>query len=144
MIRHRTSAATPKRRASAQARALAAVRAGGLYKEAAKAAGVDQATLWKWRKDDAAFAAAFEESLDAGTDSQEQTLAFCVNKARRDPAYQTSLIFSLKNRRPRKWRDRREVDMNLHDATTPEQEADEDEATLAAAASIQARRAAGA
>ena len=86
-------------------RALEAVATGGLYEEAAQAAGVTRQTLYNWRQADPAFAAAWKIALDAGTDEIEAVLHACTKLAKGDPRYQTSLIFALENRRPESWKD---------------------------------------
>jgi len=96
----------------ARERALEAVRAGGLYEEAAKAAGICTHTLREWRRAPE-FAAAFDKAVEEGTDKLEEVLARCATvKVEEHPGYQTSLIFALKNRRPNKWRDRTELELS--------------------------------
>lgn len=46
-----------------QVKAIAAIARGAFYVDAAKEAGVDQATLWRWRTENADFAAALDEVL---------------------------------------------------------------------------------
>lgn len=91
--------------------ALIALRLGGLYTEAAKAAGVDQGTVWRWRQKYPTFATDFLAAVSAGADKLEETLYVCAHKALDDPKYQTSLIFALKCRRPDVWRDVHDVRM---------------------------------
>jgi len=86
-------------------RALACLAAGGLVREAAEFAGVSAETLRRWRHADADYAAAWELAWQDGADQLEDTLQTCAEHACHDPRYQTSLIFSLKNRRPDRWRD---------------------------------------
>ena len=89
--------------------ALKTLAAGGLYAEAAEAARVTTRTLRNWRKRDEAFAEAWAEAWDAGTDTLEDVLQTCAQKAVEDKGYQTSLLFSLKCRRPHKWQDRVDI-----------------------------------
>jgi hypothetical protein len=84
---------------------LQLLRMGASVGDAAKGAGVCRKTAYNRRAEDPAFAAAWDDAVEVGTDRAETVLAECALKARTDPKYQTSLIFLLKNRRPHVWRD---------------------------------------
>ena len=86
-------------------RVLAVLTGGGTLEQAAAAAGASRWALRKWRNADPDFDAACKDAIEAGTDSAEDILSECAGKALQDPRYQTSLIFLLKNRRPKVWRD---------------------------------------
>jgi hypothetical protein len=86
-------------------KALLARADGCSVEEAGAHAGVTRRTIYMWRKADAEFKAAWDEATDAGVDELEAILDACAKKSKNDPRYQTSLIFSLKNRRPTQWRD---------------------------------------
>jgi AcrR family transcriptional regulator len=81
------------------------LRAGASVGDAARGVGVSRTTVYARRKGDEDFAAAWDEAVEEGTDRAETVLAQCALNAKKDPKYQTSLIFLLKNRRPQKWRD---------------------------------------
>jgi hypothetical protein len=88
---------------------LELIRAGASVGDAARGVGVCRQTAYNRRAVDAAFASAWDEAVEEGTDRAETVLAQCALNAKKDPKYQTSLIFLLKNRRPKQWRDRHEV-----------------------------------
>ena len=74
---------------------------GGLVNESAHVSGVGRATLYRWRDADPEFAAAWEESVDTGTEVLEK-----VAMKRAVDGSDTLLIFLLKSRRPEIYRDR--------------------------------------
>jgi hypothetical protein len=110
------------------------LRAGASVGDAARGVGICRATAYNRRKLDPTFAAAWDEAVEEGTDRAETVLAQCALNARKDPKYQTSLIFLLKNRRPKQWRDRQEVDLEQH--TCLEVLTDEQRAAIRAARGI--------
>ena len=97
-----------------QQRALAVLSLGGMVKEAAAAAGVDRSRLWQWKKQSKEYEAAWEEAMEKGTDQLEEVLDLCAKAAAVDPRYQNSLHFALINRRPGKWKLKRDsVDVTI-------------------------------
>ena len=84
---------------------LSCLRDGATISEAAEAAGVDRGTVYRWQQADPDFRAAYAEAWEAGAIRQEEILQRCAAKAEGDPRYQTSLIFSLKNRTGGRYRD---------------------------------------
>jgi hypothetical protein len=108
---------------------LRALADGYTLERAAKRAGYCREWLRTQRKNDAEFARAVEGAIDDGTDRLEDVLAECAANALRNPRHQTSLIFFLKNRRPKQWRDRVESDIQhgpqiieIVDATSPSEQ----------------------
>jgi hypothetical protein len=71
-------------------------------------AGVKRRTYYQWYKDDPDFAAAADDALEQGTDGLEDE---AVRRAK--SGSDTLLIFLLKARRPDKYADRKQVDVNL-------------------------------
>ena len=82
---------------------LAALAAGKSVAAAAAAAGVARRTAYNWRESDAAFAAAWDEAWEAGTDRLEdlalqgaeagsEKLLLALLKARRPQRYTRSII----------------------------------------------------
>ena len=108
MVNESAARAAPKI-TDAQQKALDALAEGSLISEAAEAAGVHRGTLLRWRKD-SPFAELWAEADDAGCDELEETLHVCAKKAQDDPRYIGALIFSLCNRRPQRWRNKRTVE----------------------------------
>lgn len=88
-----------------RAAALRALLGGSTMALAGRAAGVTRQCVWLWRQVDKDFDAACVEAMDRGTDRAEETLAKCALMAEDDPRYVGALIFLLKNRRPKVWRD---------------------------------------
>jgi transposase-like protein len=82
---------TPKRRGAF----LTAISAGQSVSAACRAAGIARSAVYTWRKDDAEFADAWDEAIEAGTDLLEDI-------ARRRAVAQSDLllIFLLRARRP--------------------------------------------
>jgi len=93
----------------AKQKALEALEIGGGHQQAAEAAGVSRMTLWRWRRENPEFCAAWQQDEDTGCDVLEDVLRQCALNAFENPKYQTSLIFTLKNRRPARWNERRNV-----------------------------------
>ena len=60
-----------KRTADHKGRFLAILAEGGSVKLAAEKAKIGRRTAYEWREKDAAFAAAWDEAVEAGTDALE-------------------------------------------------------------------------
>lgn len=106
---------TAKRKASF----LDALRLRGNVSDAATAAGIRRQLAYDWRKDDAEFAAAWEEALDEAADTMEREAFRRAVDGVEEPVYHqgvevgavrkysdTLLIFLLKATRPEKYRER--------------------------------------
>ena len=89
-------------------RALEALRDGAAVAEAAEAAGVRRNTLWRWRQADEAFALAYHDAEEHGTDTLEK-----VARKRAVEGSDTLLIFLLKARRPAMYRDSVKIDATV-------------------------------
>ena len=85
---------------------LEALENGATLAQAAAAVKVVPLTVRRWRKADPEFQVAVNEAMELGTELAEDALLQCATRlVLKNPAYQTSLIFLLKNRRPDRWRD---------------------------------------
>jgi len=73
----------------------------GSVTESAADCKIPRRTVYNWRADDEAFAAAWEEAVELGTDALEDE---AVRRAKNGS--DTLLIFMLKGRRPEKFKDR--------------------------------------
>ena len=95
---------------------------------AAARAGISRRTVYDWREGDAEFARAWDTAVDAGTDRLEDEALRRAAKGTLRPVYQggkrvgtvreysdTLLIFSLKGRRPEKYKDRTVVEHDMTD-----------------------------
>jgi hypothetical protein len=91
------SVRTPER----DQRFLNALSDGASVKAACDAAGYGRRTAYDWRERDPAFRAAWDDAVEEGTDALEDT-AYQRAKESSD----TLLIFTLKGRRPHKWADK--------------------------------------
>jgi hypothetical protein len=91
------SVRTPER----DQRFLNALSDGASVKAACDAAGYGRRTAYDWRERDPAFRAAWDDAVEEGTDALEDT-AYQRAKESSD----TLLIFTLKGRRPQKWADK--------------------------------------
>ena len=91
-----------------RAKFLLALAQGWSVTKAAKAGGIPRQTAYNWREADEAFARAWDDAIEAGTDMLED-VAIKRAKAKSD----TLLIFSLKARRPEKFKDRSAVEVDL-------------------------------
>ena len=85
------------------------LRAGCSLSDAARGIGKSPSTLQAFRNTDPAYEERVQEAIGEATDRAETVLAQCALNAKADPRHQTSLIFLLKNRRPKVWRDRSEL-----------------------------------
>lgn len=102
---------------------------GGNVTDAAKTAGFSRRAAYEWREDDAEFAAEWDEAVEAGTDQLEQEARRRAYEGVDEPVFyqgaecgtvrkysDTLLIFLLKGRRPEKYRERVQIDVNKLDA----------------------------
>ena len=94
---------------------LAALREGATTAEAAEAGRVSRTTAWTWRQQDEAFALAYHDAEEHGTDSLEQ-----VARRRAVEGSDTLLIFLLKARRPEKYRDRVDITAKVESVSSAE------------------------
>ena len=94
-----------RRDAERREQVLAALREGAECSEAAKAAGTTRQTVYRWRQADEAFAVAYADAVEQGTEVLES-----VARKRAVGGSDTLLIFLLKARRPEKYRDTVRVD----------------------------------
>lgn len=101
-----------------QARFLDALASYGNVTQAAKACGMPRRTLYDWRRDDAAFAEAWEAASAVGADALEDEARRRAFKGTLKPVFQggekvgaireysdTLLIFLLKGAKPQKYRE---------------------------------------
>lgn len=79
--------------------------------KATKAIGIARSTAYYQRNIDPDFAEAWEEALERAADLHEDALHELSVKAKNVGA----VIFQLKNRRPRKWQDRHDVNVEKHE-----------------------------
>lgn len=80
---------------------LTALAAGQSVTAAAEAAGIDRKTAYRWRDAEPDFADAWEDALEDGTDRlEDEALRRAYNGS------DTMVIFLLKARRPKKYRER--------------------------------------
>ena len=100
-VKRRVRTMTPARKR----RFCAALAAGASPTKAACAVGVARSTAYYQRGIDPDFAEAWAEALERQADLAEDTLAELAHKTKNVGA----AIFTLKNLRPWKWKDRHEV-----------------------------------
>lgn len=112
-----------------KARFLDAYRACGMVSEAARRVKVGRSTVYEWRKEDPAFAAAWDD-IDAALADELEAEAIRRAKAGSD----TLLIFLLKGLKPERYRERVQADLQHHGHVdvTHHVDADEFNAVLAA------------
>ena len=110
-------------------KALQAARSGLLtYNEIAKAIGRERQTIWNWRKDDPAWAAALEEAINEGYDTLRQDALEAVSgslrKANEAQSWRPTDIDNahktLAQLDPQRWREvkRAEVDLRAEVLTS--------------------------
>jgi hypothetical protein len=100
---------------------LEALRNGASISSAAKSAAYGRTSIYQWRKDNADFAAAWDEALDEGTDVLEDEVMRRARDGVDEPRFyegevcgyvrkysDTLAIFLLKARRPEKYGDKAE------------------------------------
>lgn len=105
-VKRRVRTMTPARKR----RFCAALAAGASPTKAACAVGVARSTAYYQRGIDQDFAEAWAEALERQADLAEDTLAELAHKTKNVGA----AIFTLKNLRPEKWKDRHEVVSESH------------------------------
>ena len=90
--------------------ALAKLREGCTWDEAAEAVGVGRATLFRWVNSDPEFAKGVEEAK-AGPDAEVEAITYgnCTDP---DPANNALRMFWLKCRKPDRYKDRVGIDVN--------------------------------
>lgn len=133
------AAVAQQRTPQKQARFLEALAAYGNVTQAAKACGMARRTLYDWRREDAAFAAAWDEASELGANALEDEARRRAFKGTLKPVYQrgekvgtvreysdTLLIFLLKGAKPEKYRENVRhsgaigVNLDLNVPNTPE------------------------
>lgn len=104
--------ATPQKDPNAEHKAafLLALSQGTSITGSAKAANIDRVTAYRWRDADEAFAAGWDQALEAGADVLEDALTAHAERLTKKPemvdgSNVTAAIFMLKGRRPEKYRD---------------------------------------
>lgn len=125
---------TPKKEAAF----LDSLRSGASISMACADAGVGRSTVYEWRVADDAFRVAWDEAVEEGTDRMEDEAYRRAVQGTSKPVYQsgklvghvqeysdTLLIFSLKARRPEKYKDR--VSNELSGSVTVKDERSPDE-----------------
>jgi len=96
----------------------------GIVKHAAKAAGIDRSTAYRWYDEDAEFAAAWDDAQEQATDSMEQEAWRRGVEGFEKPVFQggnevgrvreysdTLLVLMLKANRPKKYRDTSSIEL---------------------------------
>lgn len=75
---------------------LAALAECGILSQAAEAAGVDRATVWRRRQDDEAFAKACDEAIDMAADKLEGEARRRALEGVEEPVYQQGVLIGTK------------------------------------------------
>lgn len=75
---------------------LAALAECGILSQAAEAAGVDRATVWRRRQDDAEFARACDEAIDMAADKLEAEARRRALEGVEEPVYQQGVLIGTK------------------------------------------------
>lgn len=78
---------------------------GSSVTAAAKAIGISRTCVYEHRVEDKAFASAWDDAVEAGTDALEDEAVL-----RAKNSSDTLLIFLLKGRRPEKFKDRQQIE----------------------------------
>jgi hypothetical protein len=89
---------------------LAALEQAPNVSKACRAAEVSRQTAYRTRHEDPAFAASWDEAIDASLDGLEEA-AFSRAKRESD----TLTIFLLKSHRPERYRERQDLNLNVRD-----------------------------
>lgn len=89
-----------ERKANTIKAVLDSLAEGATFEAACKGASIDQATFWRWRKDDEKLEAEVQSILESRISVVEDAL---YQKAKE--GHPVSMIFFLKNRAPKRWRD---------------------------------------
>jgi len=89
---------------------LKALSQGVSITGSAKAANIDRVTAYRWRDLAEAFAAGWDQALEAGADALEDALTTHAERLTKTPemvdgSNVTAAIFMLKGRRPEKYRE---------------------------------------
>lgn len=113
------TARTAKRVEQQRAKFLATLEESCHVRNSAKAAGIPTATLYAWKREDEAFAAAWDEALDRGADALEGEAVRRARDGVERPVFQGGkqvgtvteysdnlLIFLLRGARPAKYGNR--------------------------------------
>lgn len=91
-------------------RAVTMLESGATLALAARAIGVSRQALHKHRQGHPDFDAELAEAIEVSIDVQEAELyAISLGRKTADKGQITALIYSLKNRRPDRWRERHEI-----------------------------------
>ena len=96
-----------KRMDEKRAKFLASLAEGNSIARAAGDAGIGRTTAYEWREVDEAFAKAWDDAVETGTDSLEDE---AVRRAK--AGSDTLLIFMLKARRPEKFKERTSTELS--------------------------------
>ena len=75
---------------------LAALAECGILSQAAEAAGVDRATVWRRRQDDAEFSAACDQAIDMAADKLEAEARRRALEGVEEPVYQAGQLIGTK------------------------------------------------
>lgn len=75
---------------------LAALAECGIFTRAAEAAGVDRATVWRRRQDDAEFAQACDQAIDMASDKLEAEAIRRAVEGVEEPVYQGGQLIGTK------------------------------------------------
>ena len=97
-----------KRMDEKRAKFLASLEEGNSIARAASDAGVGRSTAYEWRTAEPAFAKAWDDAVESGTDALEDE---AIKRAKNGS--DTLLIFMLKGRRPEKFKERFSSDQRV-------------------------------
>lgn len=117
---------TPKKRAKFLD---AIVETGGNITRACQVAGISRRAAYEWREEEEAFRVEWDDAVEAGTDELEEEARRRAFAGVDEPVFyqgeecgairkysDTLLIFLLKGRKPDKYRERVQIDVNKLDA----------------------------
>ncbi len=105
--------------------ACALIRQGATDREVCDQLGIGVTTFWRWREQYPEFRKAVEQAKDAQDDRVEASMMRVAHEGN-----VTAQIFWLKNRRPEKWRDRKETELIVPDTAADEGEPDQRQLAL--------------
>lgn len=103
-----------------RAKFLRELAAGKPVVKAAESAKLARQTLYDWRRNDPEFAAAWDKAWEDSADVLEAELDRRAHAGPDDPMSGTLLIFSLKGRRPERYRDNVKHEIQQHVSITVE------------------------
>lgn len=83
------------------------------YARAARKVRITRMTLWRWRRDDSAFAAECEQARELGMEALEDAL---IERGEKHDT--TAAIFMLKGWKPDRYQEKRAVDLNVTGSLT--------------------------